>query len=89
MIQYITDGNKTAQFNGKMTACLKTSLMFWKLLTEKMMIMLANLLMTKSAIPGTLKDRWCYDNVDATTDVDLCTFDFCKMLLPIQFVFRT
>ena len=49
-----------------------------ELLTEKMMIMLANtnLLMTKSAIPVTLKDRWCYDNVDATTDVDFCTFNF-------------
>ena len=35
-----------------------------------------NLLMTKSAIPLTLKDKWCYDNVDATTDVDFCTFDF-------------
>ena len=37
----------------------------------------------------TLKDRGCYDNVDTTTNVDLCTFDFWKMLLPIQFVFKT
>ena len=22
------------------------------------------------------EDRWYYDNVDATTDVDLCTFNF-------------
>ena len=45
---------------------------------KKMMIVLANpnLLMTKSAIPVTLKGRWCYDNEDATTDFDLCTFDF-------------
>ena len=45
---------------------------------KKMMIVLANanLLMTKSVIPVTLKDRWCYDNEDATTDFDLCTFDF-------------
>ena len=72
------DKNKTAQFTGEMTASLKTSLMFCKLLTEKMMIMLANtnLLMTKSAILVTLKDRWCYDNVDATTDVEFCTFNF-------------
>ena len=89
-MQYITNGNKMAQFNREMTASLEISL-FWKLLTQKMMTMLANsnLLMTKSAIPATLKERWCYDNVDATTDVDLCIFDFCKMLLPIQFVFRT
>ena len=42
----------------------------------------------ESAIPVTLKGRWCYDNVDATTDVDFCTFNFWKMLLPIQFVSR-
>ena len=67
-----------SHFNGGMTVFLKISLMFWKLLMEKVMIELANtnLLMTKSAIPLTLKDRWYYDNVDATTDVDLCTFDF-------------
>ena len=34
-----------------------------------------NLLMTKSAITVTLKDRWCHDNIDATTDVNLRTFD--------------
>ena len=68
MIQYSTDGNRTAQFHGEMTASLKTSLMFWKILTENI------LLMTKSAIPVSLKDRWCYDNVDAVIDVDLCTF---------------
>ena len=74
----ITDWNKMSQFNGGMTVSLKISLMLWKLLMEKVMIELANtnLLMTKSAIPLTLKDRWCYDNVDATTDVNLCTFDF-------------
>ena len=67
-----------SQFNGGMTVSLKISLMLWKLLMEKVMTELANtnLLMTKSAIPLTLKDRWCYDNVDATTDVNLCTFDF-------------
>ena len=67
-----------SHFNGGMTVFLKISLMFWKLLMEKVMTELANtnLLMTKSAIPLTLKDRWYYDNVDATTDVDLCTFDF-------------
>ena len=45
---------RTAQFNGDMTASLKISLMFLKLLTKKMMIMSANsnLLMTKSVIPG-------------------------------------
>ena len=89
MIQwYITNSNKLAQFNGEMTAFLKISLMFWKLLTEKIMIMLANsdLVMTNSAIAVTLKDRWCY-NVDTTTDVDLCTSNFWKMLLSIQFVF--
>ena len=48
------------------------------IMMKKMMIVLANanLLMTKSVIPVTLKDRWCYDNEDATTDFDLCTFDF-------------
>ena len=67
-----------SQFNGGMTVSLKISLMFWKLVMEKVMIELANtnLLMTKSAIPLTLKDRWCCDNVDATTDVDLCTSNF-------------
>ena len=87
----ITDWNKMSQFNGGMTVSLKMSLMLWKLLMEKVMIELANtnLLMTKSAIPLTLKDRWCYDNVDATTDVNLCTFDFWKISLPIQFTFRT
>ena len=87
----ITDWNKMSQFNGGMTVSLKISLMLWKLLMEKVMIELANmnLLMTKSAIPLTLKDRWCYDNVDATTDVNLCTFDFWKISLPIQFTFRT
>ena len=87
----ITDWNKMSQFNGEMTVSLKISLMLWKLLMEKVMIELANtnLLMTKSAIPLTLKDRWCYDNVDATTDVNLCTFDFWKISLPIQFTFRT
>ena len=86
----ITDWNKMSQFNGGMTVSLKISLMLWKLLMEKVMIELANtnLLMTKSAIPLTLKDRWCY-NVDATTDVNLCTFDFWKISLPIQFTFRT
>ena len=46
--------DRTTQFNGDMTASLKISLMFLKLLTEKMMIMSANsnLLMTKSVIPG-------------------------------------
>ena len=45
---------------------------------EKVMTELANtnLLITKSAISLTLKNRWWYDNVDATTDVDLCTFGF-------------
>ena len=87
----ITDWNKMSQFNGGMTVSLKISLMLWKLLMEKVMIELANtnLLMTKSAIPLTLKDRWCYGNVDATTDVNLCTFDFWKISLPIQFTFRT
>ena len=87
----ITDWNKMSQFNGGMTVSLKISLMLWKLLMEKVMTELANtnLLMTKSAIPLTLKDRWCYDNVDATTDVNLCTFDFWKISLPIQFTFRT
>ena len=87
----ITDWNKMSQFNGGMTVSLKISLMLWKLLMEKVMIELANtnLLMTKSAIPLTLKDRWCYDNVDATTDVNLCTFDFWKISLPIQFTLRT
>ena len=44
----------------------------------KMMIMLvdSNLLMTRSAIPVTLKDRWCYDIVGMTTDVDLWNSDF-------------
>ena len=52
--------------------------MFWKLVMEKVMSKLENtkLLMTKSAILLTLKDRWCYDNVDARADVDLRTFDF-------------
>ena len=61
-----------------MTVSLKISLMFWKLVMEKVMIELSNtnLLLTKSEIPLTLKDRWCYDNVDATTDVDFCTFNF-------------
>ena len=61
-----------------MNVSLKISLMFWKLVMEKVMIELANtnLLLTKSEIPLTLKDRWCYDNVDATTDVDFCTFNF-------------
>ena len=77
------------QFNGEMNAFLKRSQMFWKLLTGKMiMLSNSNLLMTKSAIPVTLKNRWCYNNVGTTTDVDLCTFDFWKMLLPIQFVIR-
>ena len=62
-----------SQFNGGMTVSLKISLMFWKLVMEKVMIEFAN---TKSAMPLTLKDRWCYDNVDATTNVDLCTFNF-------------
>ena len=48
-----------------------------------------NLPMTKSAVPVTLKDRWYYGNVDATTDIDFCTFNFSKMLLHIQFVSRT
>ena len=67
-----------SEFNGGMTVSLKISLMFWKLVMEKVMIEFANtnLLMTKSAIPLTLKDSWSYDNVDATTDVDLCTFNF-------------
>ena len=65
------------QFNGEMNAFLKRSQMFWKLLTGKMiMLSNSNLLMTKSAIPVTLKNRWCYNNVGTTTDVDLCTFDF-------------
>ena len=61
-----------SQFNGGMTVSLNISLMFWKLVMQKMMIELANtnLLMTKSAIPVTLEDRLCYDNVDATTNVD-------------------
>ena len=67
-----------SQFNGGMTVSLKISLMFWKIVMEKVMIELANtnLPMTKSAIQLTLKDTCCYDNVDATTDVDLCAFDF-------------
>ena len=67
-----------SQFNGGMTVSLKISLMFWKIVMEKVMIELANtnLPMTKSAIQLTLKDKCCYDNVDATTDVDLCAFDF-------------
>ena len=67
-----------SQFSGGMTVSRKISLIFRKLVMEKVMVELANtnLLMTKSAMPLTLKDRWCYDNVDATTDVDLCTFDF-------------
>ena len=66
------------QSNRGMTVSLKISLMFWKLVMEKVMIDLANtnLLLTKSEISLTLKDRWCYDNVDATTDVDFCTFNF-------------
>ena len=65
------------QFNGEMNAFLKRSQMFWKLLTGKMiMLSNSNLLMTKSAIPVTLKNRWCYNNVGTTIDVDLCTFDF-------------
>ena len=89
MIQYITDGNKTAQFNGEMTVSLKISL-FWKLLLENMIVLAnTNLLMTKSTIPVTLKERWCYDNVDATTAVGVCTFGFWKISLTIQFVFRT
>ena len=45
---------------------------------EKVMTELANtnLLITKLAISVTLKNRWWYDNVDATTDVDVCTFGF-------------
>ena len=67
-----------SQFNGGMTVSLKISLIFWKLVMENVVIELANmnLLLTKSEIPLTLKDRWCYDNVDATTDVDFCTFNF-------------
>ena len=67
-----------SQFNGGMAVSLKISLMFWKLAMENVVIELANtnLLLTKSEIPLTLKDRWCYDNVDATTDVDFCTFNF-------------
>ena len=67
-----------SQFNGGMTVSLNISLMFWKFVMEKVMIELANtnLLMTKSAISGALKDRWCYDNVDTTPDVELCTSDF-------------
>ena len=78
MIQHIMDLNKMSQFNGGMTVSLNISLMFWKFLMEKVMIELANtnLLMTKSAISGALKDRWCYDNVDTTPDVELCTSDF-------------
>ena len=65
------------QFNGEMNAFLKRSQMFWKLLTGKMIMLTnSNLLMTKSAIPVTLKNRWCYNNVGTTIDVDLCTFDF-------------
>ena len=65
------------QFNGEMTAFLKRSQMFWKLLTGKMiMLSNSNLLMTKSAMPVTLENRWCHNNVGTTTDVDLCTFDF-------------
>ena len=65
------------QFNGEMNAFLKRSQMFWKLLTGKMIMLTnSNLLMTKSAIPVTLKNRWCYNNVGTTTHVDLCTFDF-------------
>ena len=78
MIQHITDLNKMSQFNGGMTVSLNISLMFWKFVMEKVMIELANtnLLMTKSAISRALKDRWCYDNVDATPDVELRTSDF-------------
>ena len=67
-----------SQFNGGMTVSLKISPMFWKIVMEKVMIELANtnLPMTKSTIQLTLKDKWCYDNVEATTDVDLCAFDF-------------
>ena len=66
MIQYITDGNKTVQFNCEMTLPLKISLMFWKLVTGEMMIVLANtnLLMTKTAITVALKDRWSYNADD-------------------------
>ena len=65
------------QFNGEMNAFLERSQMFWKLLTGKMIMLTnSNLLMTKSAIPVTLKNRWCYNNVGTTIDVDLCTFDF-------------
>ena len=85
MIQYITGGNKTVEFNGETTVSIKILLMFWKLVTEKMMIMLANtnLLIVKSAIPVTLKDRWCYDNVHVAIDNDICAFDFWKIILPI------
>ena len=70
-----------SQLSGGMTVSLKISLMLWKLKMEKVMTELANtnLLMAKSAISVTLKNRWCYDNVDTTTDVDLCIFDFCKI----------
>ena len=75
-----------SQFSGGMTVSLKISLMFSKLVVEKVMIELANtkLLMTKSAISLTLKDRWCYDNVDVTTDIDLCTFDLGKFHYPFS-----
>ena len=67
-----------SQFNEGMIVSLKISLMFWKLVMEKVMTELANtnLLITKSAISLTLKNRWWYDNVDATTDGGLCTFGF-------------
>ena len=67
MIQYITDRKTTPQFDGEVIVSLKISLML-KLVMEKIMIMLANtiLLMTKSAILVTLKDKRCYHNVDAT-----------------------
>ena len=70
-----------SQLSGGMTVSLKISLMLWKLKMEKVMTELANtnLLMAKSAISVTLKYRWCIDNVDATTDVDLCIFNFCKI----------
>ena len=76
-----------SQFSGGMTVSLKISLMFSKLVMEKVMIELANmkLLMTKSVTqPLTLKDRWCYDNVDVTTDIDLCTFDLGKFHYPFS-----
>ena len=65
------------------------SLMFWKLVTEKIMIVLANsnLLRRKAAIPVILKERLCYYNVDATNDVDIVLSISEKNLLPSQFVF--